>query len=337
MAQYTDFIPQNVAPLGAKSISVYRDGKEVYEFPLGNLALKNTGNFLFRFLAISDIHLPYETAQDDFTRALLYANSDEQIKFTIISGDLSKEGTAEELTAYKTAVQTHSPNKPVRAIAGNHDSRQNIPANGRISDYTGDPLYYSFEYGGVLFLMVGIKAEAEGILFVNGELQWLYEQLEANRNRRCVVVTHVRPQDGCGNALGIYTNDIWGGTEATVFESLMRHYPNVVLMHGHSHLKLYMQEYEDDANLDKNFGCWSVHIPSLAAPRDTDGAVNPKYVNVYADSEGYVVDVYENGIHLRGRDFVNGEFLPIASYWLDTALQTVQAGTYKDSTGTIIS
>ena len=51
--------------------------------------------------------------------------------------------------------------------------------------------------------------------------------------------------------------------------------------------------------------------------------------------KGYVMDVYENGVHLRGRDFVKGAFLPIASYWLDTTLQTVAAGTYTDSTGTI--
>ena len=36
-----------------------------------------------------------------------------------------------------------------------------------------------------------------------------------------------------------------------------------------------------------------------------------------------------------GMDFVKGEFLSIASYWLDTTLRTVAAGTYTDSTGTI--
>ena len=82
---------------------------------------------------------------------------------------------------------------------------------------------------------------------------------------------------------------------------------------------------------------WSVHIPSLSVPRGTTSAVNPSIVNVYAESEGYVVDVYKNGIHLRGRDFVKGEFLPIASYWLDTTLQEIPAGTYTDSTGTIIT
>ena len=86
------------------------------------------------------------------------------------------------------------------------------------------------------------------------------------------------------------------------------------------------------ANYDQYYGIHSVHIPSLAVPREFE---NSEYVQMLSESEGYVVDVYENGIHLRGRDFVKGEFIPIASYWLDTTLQTIPAGTYTDSTGTI--
>jgi hypothetical protein len=47
------------------------------------------------------------------------------------------------------------------------------------------------------------------------------------------------------------------------------------------------------------------------------------------------VDVYDNGIMLKGRDFTAGKYLPIATYWLDTSLKTVEAGTYRDLTGTI--
>lgn len=50
-----------------------------------------------------------------------------------------------------------------------------------------------------------------------------------------------------------------------------------------------------------------------------------------AESEGYVVDVYEKYIVLRGRDFVKGEFLPIATYCLDTTLQTIEANAFTDS------
>lgn len=55
----------------------------------------------------------------------------------------------------------------------------------------------------------------------------------------------------------------------------------------------------------------------------------------YPTKPTYVIDVYENGVHLRGRDFVKGEFLPIASYWLDTTLQNIEAKTFTDSTDTI--
>ena len=115
----------------------------------------------------------------------------------------------------------------------------------------------------------------------------------------------------------------------------MRHYKNAHQFHGHSHLKFYLQYGSDVANIDRVFGGWSIHIPSLAVPRDGDITGANSRHEIYADSEGYVVDVYENGIHLRGRDFVKGEFLPIASYWLDTTLQTIPEKTYTDSTGTI--
>lgn len=125
---------------------------------------------------------------------------------------------------------------------------------------------------------------------------------------------------------------MFSGTKGSVFQSLLRHYKNTVLFHGHSHTKFDLQNVDDKANYSDALSYRSVHIPSLAVPRDI---VNSALSNIYADSEGYVVDVFENGIHLRGRDFVKGEFLPIASYWLDTTLQTVEAGTYTDSTGTI--
>ncbi len=72
---------------------------------------------------------------------------------------------------------------------------------------------------------------------------------------------------------------------------------------------------------------------NLTAPRNMNE--NGKLTTVFEASEGYVVDVYENGVYLRGRDFVNGKFLPIASYYLDTTLKTIEKNTFTDSTGII--
>ena len=330
--EYTKFIPQNVAPLGTRRISIYdKNGNRVGQIPLGRLTPPNDKKKLYSFGALSDIHIGDRTSTSDFTKALQYLSS--ETDFICISGDLVHADSDSQRTEYKSLVDTHA-KVPVYACAGNHDS-YNANIQTIISNYTGHPFYYSIEQGNDVFIFVGIKSNTAGSIFTTAELQWLYETLEENRNKRCFVFEHVRPDDACGNALGIYDYDIWGGTEQKVFESLLRHYSNVILFHGHSHLKFNLQQYSDLANIDNVFGCWSVHVPSITVPRGTDSVVDPQRIDLYAESEGYVVDVYENGIHLRGRDFVNGEFFPIASYWLDTTLQNVEAKTYNDSTGTI--
>ena len=333
---YTDLINVNIAPLNATKIGVYNaSGNRVGKIELGNLKKSNLGNKLYSFGAISDIHLQDKTAQTDFQTALDYLDNNESVAFTCICGDLTTKGTDANLQDYKNYVQSYSPNTPVYGMSGNHDARNGNIAS-KIETYTGHPLYYSFEYQNDVFIFVGINKELNGGLFTTAELQWLYDTLEANRNKRCFVFEHVRPQDTCGNAYGIYNYDIWGGTEQTVFESMMKHYKNVILWHGHSHLKFNLQTKDNKANYEHDlFGIHSIHIPSLAVPRtgDITGATSRK--ELYAESEGYVVDVYENVIVLRGRDFVNAKFLPIATYCLDTTLQNVTANTYTDSTGTI--
>ena len=333
MAQLEKFIAENVAPADVKRIGIYNSkGVRVGFIPLGNLSLnlQNKGAKLYSFGALSDVHVVYSTATEDFQKALTYLNEDVDVVFTCISGDLTDTGTAEQLAQYKAIVDAYSPDTPVYAIAGNHENYSN--QSTLLEQYTGKPLYYSFEYGNDVFIMCGCYSWHNDGVFNNEYLQWIYETLEANRNKRCFIFEHVFPWGDSGNPKGLYSFDMFSGTKGSVFQSLLKHYKNTVFFHGHSHTKFYLQEDDEKANYSDALGYKSVHIPSLAVPRDI---VNNSLHGIYADSEGYVVDVYENGIHLRGRDFVKGEFLPIASYWLDTTLQTIEAGTFKDSSGII--
>lgn len=332
---YTDFIPQNVAPLGTRRIGIYdSNGNRAGQIALGPLAPPNPYKKLYSFLLIADLHIGDSTSIDDYTRCILWAN--ENVNFACECGDLIHGGA--DASEYQIGKYKECRAKaiiPIYAVSGNHDGAHVPNIETAIESYTGRPLYYSVEHGDDVFVFVGIKSTINGSLFADGELDWLEDTLEANKGRRVFLFEHVRPDDACGNALGIYDYDIWGGTEQTKFESLLRKYPNIIFFHGHSHLKFSLQTRDKSANIDRHFGCWSVHVPSITVPRGTVSAVDPTRVELYAESEGYVVDVYANGIHLRGRDFVKGEFLPIASYWMDTTLQNVQAGTYTDSTGTI--
>ena len=336
-AKYNDFIPENTAPYEGRKIGVYNsNGVRVFGFGLQNLEPPYLGKKMYSFLAISDAHISYSTSEADLQRALTYAeNSD--CAFTCICGDLTGDGSASQLSSYKSIVDTYA-TKPVYAIAGNHDTRSGLVES--IATYTGHPHYYSFTYGDDVFIMVGCNtcisgAHANYPTFTAEEMLWLQETLGTNRNKRCFVFQHVRPDDACGNALGIYKYDIWNGDETVEFENLLKHYKNIIHFHGHSHLKFYLQKYDSLANYDKHFGTHSVHIPSVTVPGDTTDLVTEFYD--YPASEGYVVDVYENHIVLRGRDFVAGKFLPIATYCLDTTLQTIEANTFTDNTGIIIT
>ena len=348
MYKYTHFIPENVAPPGTKEIVVCdNSGDEIATIPLGHLTPPKSEK-LYSFCALSDVHITYDTAIADFQRALTYVKNSDCI-FTVISGDLTKEGTASELQTYKSLVDSYAGTKPVYAIPGNHEN-YSTTSNGYLETYTGKPLYYSFAQGNDVFIMVGHWGgyRGDGIGWLSSEfvsveeLQWLYETLEANRNKRCFVFNHVYPyDDGVGDAGRYYNGKYWRTTDGGVgqaYINLLKHYKNTILFHGHSHLRFKLQEIDDMANYSGAVGYRSVHIPSLSVPSDrVDGTTS----YVYAESEGYIVDVHPDCIVLNGRDFIDndadGNILPIATYKIDTKLQTITAGTFVDDTGVIVT
>ena len=350
--KYTHFIPENIAPVSAESIVVYaKNGKQICDISLGRLK-QPTQSKKYSFLAISDVHVQYNTATEDLRRALSYAETN--CDFTCICGDLTQSGTDTHLTQYKNIASAYT--KPIYAVGGNHDSIPENQTSARISQYTGRPMYYTFNQDNDVFIMLShygkyheASDNAEGRTgwfaseFVSvEELQWLYEILEANRNKRCFIFNHVFPyEDGVGDANRYYGGGQWrtkDGGVGQAFINLLKHYKNTILFHGHSHLRFYLQEIDVKANYSSAVGYRSVHIPSLAVPRDrVDGSTQ----YIYAESEGYVVDVYDNYIILNGRDFIDndadGHIIPLGVYKIDTPLVKIEPNTFTDSTGTIIT
>lgn len=328
---YSYLIQENVAPANADKVGIYdSEGNRVGGVAIPSDCKLNTselGEKLYSFGCISDIHLSQPTGTEDYRVALLYFAQNENVDFTCICGDLTQDGTAEQLHTYRTFTTNYASGKTVYAMPGNHEGR-NSDIESIISEYTGNPVYYDFEKGNDVFIMFGCKSNEMGTLFTEESLRWLYAKLEVSRNKRVFLFQHVRPNDACGNAFGIYAEDKWGGQEQVLFEGLIRHYKNVILLHGHSHLKFYLQYGSSTANYDKAFGVHSIHIPSLVAPRDGDASGASSLQNIYAESEGYVVDVYQNHVVFRGRDFVDQLILPMAMYKLDTTLTTVEQGTF---------
>lgn len=334
----THFIPQN--RLISNYIEVYNGTEKVGRIKADSLKMPDIGSKQYSFGALSDVHVNTAQAQRNFQKALAYFNDVEKVNFTCIAGDLTNEGTAEQLQAYGDYVKAYSPNVPVYEVTGNHDlqSRTSEAPFDFLTQYTGHNLYYSFTKGNDVFIMFGMSgwySYTQSSIFSEASLQWLYKILETNRNKRCIVFQHCPRFDGSGKPYDpAPTGDLLGSGTGVVFKSLMEHYTNVIWFHGHTHISFEAQKDCDHANYDRMFGCQSIHIPSTMAVK-TINSTGDGYIGDSSKGMGYVVDVYENHIVLRGRDFANEKFLPLATYCLDTTLQTIAPNTYTDSTGTI--
>lgn len=348
-SKYTYFNSHNCAPPNCRFIGVYNEKGKVGLIKVPSQMLVPYAKRLYSFMAISDSHVQSVYGNDngdgatDLNRAITFANNTDDIKFVCHCGDTADSGHIGEnthLSRYRDIA--NSCTKPIYAITGNHEEIRDTNVNlsyDSLTQYLGNPLYYSFEYGNDVFIMLGESGYTTGDFFADGELQFMYDTLEANRNKRCFVYMHVFNWDDgdSGNPNNLYTFDLFNTGENVAYRQkekkcfidLLKHYKNTVWFHGHSHALFELQSIESWSNYSENLGYRSVHIPSITKPKDANGEY------VIEGSQGYVVDVYDGFFILKGRDFVKGKYLPIATYKIDTTLQTVEAKTFTDSTGII--
>ncbi|MBQ4617046.1 MAG: metallophosphoesterase [Clostridia bacterium] len=350
MKDLNDF---NCAPPGVRNVIIEGDNGRVGRIPLPATMQAPQSPKRYSFLALSDAHINATAGSDadvDFIRAMQYANESD-VAFTCICGDVLDGCTSWIYGRYagsdsQVGLKPTYARKPVYEITGNHDvhSGNNDVSDeswSRFSEYLVKDPYYVVPYGDDVFIMLSEYGWKQNAPFADGELEWLQAKLEENRNKRCFVFFHVFNQDegDSGQPMdGFYNHDIYAlsarnAVQKQVFLSLLRHYKNTVWFHGHSHAEFALQSVNKTTVVSDACGYRSVHIPSLSKPKvlGSDGVGETDE----SGSQGYVVDVHEDGLVLRGRDFANGCFLPIATYRIDTPLVTVAAKSYTDATGTI--
>ena len=353
---FTDLIKNNVAPYSASKIGVYgSDGSRVGEIPLG--AFKpNYGERLYRFGLLSDVHNEDSQATEnaqDFINALTELNNKESIEFICITGDLTQYSyntgnIATEMTLYQNNLNAAGVNKPVYVTTGNHDCPGSTdvdyttfyqkaglsdiaPSSGATASYEVTKTHTTS--GGTTvtdhFLFLTMRRyEFTSSTYYDADITWLGNKLEAYKNDRCFVFTHMFFPDYAGNLNRIYPSGNWlSGPQLTSLKNLIDSYPRSYWFSGHSHWKWYLQKYQDKANIypTSNSGRttgWAVHIPSCASPIDSDGSSR---VSMPLQSEGGVVDVYEDYVDIRGIEFkgpgdsnYNMKYIPVAQYRLYT-------------------
>ncbi len=348
---YESFINSNVAPYSADAIGIFNSvGELVNKIPIDGFKPSYTDR-LFRFGILSDVHnnnVDSQSNEDiaDLTNALSVLNTIESVNMTCICGDITQGGRPAQFAVYRDTVSTNSPNTPVYTTTGNHD----CPSSGGLLDsdwepYTGNPKTFEIiqRIGDkdVPFLFLGMNLYSlgdGGTPYMDDDLTWLENKLEEYRNDRVFVITHLFFPTKAGNFKQIYPSTNWlGGAQLERLQAMNERYLNSIWFSGHSHWKWYLQKYEDKANVYRSYDengnptCgWTVHIPSCASPIDSNGVSSR--VSKPLESEGGIVDVYNDYIVLRGIVFKNesdteytNKYEPIAQYKLDTTLIEIPA------------
>lgn len=340
----TKLIPENIAPSNASSLAIFKGDTKVCDIDISRMQPSNLGEKLYSFGLVSDMHLDGIGMNGTYLSEAMTFFEEQGCSFCCHAGDMTNIGfwstTSDEIyltqmADYKSVIDSH-PNLPMYGICGNHENyNKSIMENLiELKEYTYRDLYYTYTHGNDVFVFIG---QPGGTSYVQraewiNELQWLYETLEANRNKRCFVFEHLTLSDDSGNPNNIH-NAFWYELENTLV-GILKHYKNTLLFHGHSHLDFNEQFNWSYSNYSTKKGFKSVSIPSSAGSRITVDGVLQK-VNDATKRSGYIADVYENCVVLKGYYFQNLEAIPIAQYCLDTTLQTIEANTYTDSTGTI--
>lgn len=350
--KYTHFITHNIAPKGAKAIGVYNsEDKKVIEIPLGRMTPFNIEP-LYSFGIISDLHIyPHAavtwTPETKFDNALTYFEG-KKCNFCVACGDLTNTGfyrrTSEnvsgteyldeyQMAKYKEICDKHT--IPVYEICGNHESYYGMPITNNLNlleMYTEKGmLSYTVQHGDDLFILCG-QNHASSVMS-DEDFIWLGNILEANKDRRCFVFIHSHIDDNVEGGLedsgnpcyaranSIFGDSYWGAVKRTNFINLMKCHPNAILFHGHTHIMFEAQEHDKQANYSEKNGFKSVHIPSSGSPRELFWDEENKKYNWKAkdaESQGYIVDVYDDYIVLNGINFINKRYVPLGVYKINT-------------------
>ena len=333
--KYTYFNELNIAPFDAtRIVACDTNNNIVSSLDMPQELSLSLGDKLYSVGLLSDIHIDGNgdgnnsdsgNSQSDFRNALQYFNN-KSVDFICICGDITYYGYDADYEAYKTLVNTYSNNIPIKAIRGNHECYVNGSSNyndknTKFQENVND-LYYEYIYNNDVYLFCGMYKESSTTPLSDDEFIWLSNKLEEYKNRRVFLFVHYYYGD-VGNTNNIVS--IHRPIDHKTFTYLITKYKNVIYFSGHTHLAFDTQKYGKYNNIKQSGDiCHRVHIPSCSYPRKSPDGTKGSYKNYPASSEGCLMDVYENGILLKGINFETNKFLPIANYYLNTPIEAVE-------------
>ncbi len=278
------------------------------DFPEGYKLTKS--KHLYDFAVITDLHINLD--RSSFTEHLKLAMRDIKTLypecaaiFTV--GDNTDNGYDAQYELLMDTIASCNPDAPLYFTIGNHDLMYGTDYDEQVRKfmyYTGmSAPYYSFEMNGNKCIVLASDSLDGNGTMGKTEMDWLASQLaECDKNDRIFLFVHQPLIETVSGSLYSRDHEIqdWYGfyNSGNSIHSMLSEYPNAMLFTGHTHWTLEsIQPILIGAGKDANFvNCASVGYLWTDLDAATGG------------SEGIFVEVYEDYILVRGREFLNGNW-----------------------------
>lgn len=290
-----------------------------------NISNPNGANLAF--VAAGDSQISnYMLKRDQFFRAMSedIGNADCNVDALLVAGDIVENGLRCEYDRVTELLTNTGIDNYIMAV-GNHDVRLRIYKKtvknftafvNNLNETAGsdikiDSLHYTCNIKGYNFIVLGTdRTEFEESYLSNEQLQWLDSSLAqfTAEGKPVFVVIHQTFKNTHG------LPDTWNspfdaagsvGDQSDELYEIMNKYQNVILLTGHLHTGFGQYTYEKLGNIH------SVNLPS-ATIDNKDGDYNENGI-------GYFVEVYDNEVLFRARNFNQGVFVPDYDFSIEIA------------------
>ena len=263
--------------------------------PTESYEAKNPDELKTSFTVLSDIHIEgnnYPTFQR-FSKILKEVHNSKDNNSLVFLGDNTMNGQDIESIFFYTALKVAKPADNLVIVPGNHDFGNGTGDYEKYADrfvryanFAGadlDSPYFYKVIDGYYFIVLATESDTvNGIDISDAQLAWLKGVLdEASKEDKPIFVLNHHPVDYI--EYGSYTR----------ISDVIDDYENVLYFSGHTHAEL------SDYSVSVVNGVQQINFPK-ATEYVTEG---------YETGVGAVVEVYENEVLLRFRDFDDGEWI----------------------------
>lgn len=260
---------------------------------------KNPDELVASFAVVSDVHVETNNPEsyNNLNGVLEGIKAGENIDAAIYTGDNVMNGQFLENVLFYSALKAVNPAKENIVLVGNHDlgngagdhvkSTDDFLANNRL--YLGRKLdnIYSYQVinGCYVISLATEHGDPVGSMMSDEQLAWLED-----------VLKEAQAADAPILVFNHFPIRMLVDRNADDFAALLKKYDVDLYVHGHIH---------DDLGTD-NFYTWG-GVNCINLPRITE-------ITDYEAGDGIIIEVYENEILVRGRDFINGNWVDGLEY-----------------------